>query len=100
MARYEAPDPQGLVLEAIRRHQQRDPLCAAILSPFGQLALAGLGWEFPEWRPVLGILSAAAQTYCFERDKANASAALWTVAILGIAGVIAAAISGGKGKPA
>jgi hypothetical protein len=99
MARYEAADPQGLVLEAIRLHQRRDALCGAILGPFGQLVLAGLGWEFPEWRPVLGIVPAAAQAYCAERDKSNATTALWTIAILGIAGVIAAAISGGKVKP-
>lgn len=98
-SRYEAPDPRALVVDAIRQHPQRDAFCSAVLGPWGQAALAALGWEFPEWRPVFGIVSAAAETYCQERDRANATAALWTVAILGIAGVIAAAISGGRVKP-
>ncbi len=96
---YAAPDPQELVIDAIRQHERRDPLCDAIIGPWGQAAFAALGWEFPEWRPVLGIVSAAAQAYCQERDQARTTAALWTVAVLGIAGVIAAAISGGRVKP-
>lgn len=98
MSRYDTPDPTSLVLGAIQQHDRRDALCSAILGPWGQVALAAIGWEFPEWRPVFGVLSTAAQVYCEERDKANARAAIWTVAILGIAGVIAAALSGGRVK--
>jgi hypothetical protein len=95
---YEAPNPEQLVIDAMRQHSGRDPLCAAILGPWGQAALAALAWEFPEWRPVFAVLTAAAQTHSQARDRANASAALWTVAILGVAGVLAAALSGRKGQ--
>jgi hypothetical protein len=100
MSRYDVPDPTVLLLDAIRQHERRDALCDALLGPWGQAAFAALSWEFPEWRPVFGIVTTAAQVYCQERDNATARAALWTVAVLGIAGVIAAALSGGRVKSA
>src|SRR5690348_11162251 len=42
-SRYEAADPQMLVVEAIRRHKRRDQLCAAILGPLGQFVTATVG---------------------------------------------------------
>ncbi len=95
-AGYAAEHPKRLILEAIKAHESRDALCGALTGPYGQTALAALGWSFPQWRPAFQVLVAAAQLYCQERDR---TAAIWTVAIVGIAGVVLAAL-GGKGRPA
>ncbi len=95
-AGYAAQDPRGMILDAIRGHESRDTLCGALTGPYAQVALATVAWWFPQWRPAFQILVAAAQIYCQERDRA---AAIWTVAIVGIAGVVLAAL-GGKGRAA
>ena len=93
---YAAEDPRRVILEAIKAHESRDALCEALTGRHGQVALASLAWMFPQWRPAFHVLVAAAQVYCQERDR---TAAIWTVAIVGIAGVVLTAL-GGKGRAA
>jgi hypothetical protein len=93
-AGYAAEDPRRLILEAIKAHESRDTLCEALTGQYGQVALASLAWLFPQWRPAFQVLVAAAQVYCQERDRTSA---IWTVAIVGIAGVVLAALAG-KGR--
>jgi len=95
-AGYAGQDPKGMILEAIRAYESRDVLCGALTGPYSQAALATVAWLFPQWRPAFRVLVASAQLYCQERDR---TAAIWTVAIVGIAGVVLAAL-GGKGRPA
>jgi hypothetical protein len=92
-AGYAAEDPKRMILEAIKAHESRDALCAALTGPYAQVALASLAWLFPQWRPAFQVLVLAGQVYCQERDRTTA---IWTVAIVGIAGVVLAAL-GGKG---
>lgn len=82
-AGYSGQDPQGMILEAIRAYESTDVLCAALTGPYSQAALATGAWLFPQWRPAFQVLVAAAQLYRQERDR---TAAIWTVAIVGIAG--------------
>lgn len=96
-AGYSAEEPKVTILEAIRARDDSDALCAALTGPYGQLALAALEWQFPGWRPALGLLVSAAQLYCQERDRAATAKALWTVAIVGIAGLVLGAL-GGKAR--
>lgn len=93
-AGYKVQDPRAMILEAIRAHESRDALCGALTGPYGQTALASVGWWFPQWRPAFQLLVAAAQSYCQERDR---TAAIWTVAVIGFAGVVLAAL-GSKGR--
>ena len=96
-AGYAADDPRQTLVGAIRSHDSSHALCSALMGPYRQAALTALAWSFPQWRPAFQLLVGAAQLYCQERDR---TAAFWTAAIVGIAGVLLVALSGGKARPA